>query len=95
MSRNNHCPGVFALARQLKLALGCGKTSTESARMSELRQIAASPAAIRRASSDPDMLIKLRAGRRPKVHGSPRNGFEATVVQKVGPRQATFKGTVT
>lgn len=30
-----------------------------------------------------------------EMSGSPQEGFEATVVQKVGPVKATFKGTVT
>ena len=30
-----------------------------------------------------------------EMSGSPEDGFEATVVQKVGPVKATFKGAVT
>lgn len=30
-----------------------------------------------------------------EMEGSPEEGFEATVIQKVGPVKATFKGTVT
>ncbi len=62
--------------------------------MSETRQIAASPAEVYAALLDPDMLIKCVPGAT-EVTGSPEEGFEATVVQKVGPVKATFKGQVT
>lgn len=62
--------------------------------MSDTRQIAASPAEVYAALLDPDMLIKCVPGAT-EVTGSPEDGFEATVVQKVGPVKATFKGQVT
>ena len=62
-------------------------------KMSETRQIAASPAEVYAALLDPDMLIKCVPGAT-EVTGSPEDGFEATVVQKVGPVKATFKGQV-
>ena len=62
--------------------------------MSDTRQINASPAEVYAALLDPDMLIKCVPGAT-EVTGSPEEGFEATVVQKVGPVKATFKGQVT
>lgn len=62
--------------------------------MSDTRQIAASPEEVYAALIDPDMLIKCVPGAT-EVTGSPEDGFEATVVQKVGPVKATFKGQVT
>ena len=50
--------------------------------------------ALQAALLDPDMLIKCVPGAT-EVTGSPQEGFEATVVQKVGPVKATFKGQVT
>ncbi len=61
--------------------------------MSDTRQIAATPAEVYAALLDPDMLIKCVPGAT-EVTGSPEDGFEATVVQKVGPVKATFKGQV-
>ncbi len=61
--------------------------------MSDTRQIAASPEEVYAALLDPDMLIKCVPGAT-EVTGSPEVGFEATVVQKVGPVKATFKGQV-
>lgn len=61
--------------------------------MSDTRQIAASPEEVYAALLDPDMLIKCVPGAT-EVTGSPEEGFEATVVQKVGPVKATFKGQV-
>ena len=61
--------------------------------MSDTRQINASPAEVYAALLDPDMLIKCVPGAT-EVTGSPEEGFEATVVQKVGPVKATFKGQV-
>ena len=61
--------------------------------MSETRQIAATPAEVYAALLDPDMLIKCVPGAT-EVTGSAEEGFEATVVQKVGPVKATFKGQV-
>ncbi len=62
--------------------------------MSETRQIAATPDEVYAALIDPDMLMKCVPGAT-EVTGSPEEGFEATVVQKVGPVKATFKGQVT
>ncbi|SFS63266.1 hypothetical protein SAMN04488040_1211 [Sulfitobacter marinus] len=61
--------------------------------MSDTRQIAASPDEVYAALLDPDMLIQCVPGAT-EVTGSPEEGFEATVVQKVGPVKATFKGQV-
>ena len=62
--------------------------------MSDTRQIAATPEEVYAALLDPDMLIKCVPGAT-EVTGSPEAGYEATVVQKVGPVKATFKGQVT
>lgn len=62
--------------------------------MSDTRHIAASPAEVYAALLDPDMLMKCVPGAT-EVTGSPEEGYEATVVQKVGPVKATFKGQVT
>lgn len=43
---------------------------------------------------DPDVLKACVPGCQ-EMTGSPEDGFEATVVQKVGPVKATFKGAVT
>ena len=42
---------------------------------------------------DPEVLQKCVPGCQ-EMSGTPEDGFEATVVQKVGPVKATFKGTV-
>lgn len=62
--------------------------------MSETRHIAATPAEVYAALLDPDMLMNCVPGAT-EVTGSPEEGYEATVVQKVGPVKATFKGQVT
>jgi hypothetical protein len=62
-------------------------------KMSDTRQIAAPPSAVYAALLDPDVLKSCVPGAT-EVSGDPENGFEATVVQKVGPVKATFKGTV-
>ncbi len=62
--------------------------------MSDTRQIAASPAEVYAALLDPGMLQKCVPGAQ-EVTGSVEEGFQATVVQKVGPVKATFKGEVT
>ncbi|SFD57406.1 hypothetical protein SAMN04488523_101374 [Sulfitobacter brevis] len=61
--------------------------------MSDTRQIAASPAEVYAALLDPGMLQKCVPGAQ-EVTGSVEEGFQATVVQKVGPVKATFKGEV-
>ena len=62
--------------------------------MSDTRQIAATPAQVYAALLSPDVLKSCVPGAT-EVAGSPEEGFEATVVQKVGPVKATFKGQVT
>lgn len=62
--------------------------------MSDTRQIAATPAQVYAALLDPEMLKACVPGAT-EVEGSPEAGFTATVVQKVGPVKATFKGEVT
>lgn len=61
--------------------------------MSDTRQIAATPAEVYAALLDPEMLKACVPGAT-EVSGSPEEGFIATVVQKVGPVKATFKGEV-
>ncbi|WP_299563406.1 carbon monoxide dehydrogenase subunit G [uncultured Sulfitobacter sp.] len=61
--------------------------------MSDTRQIAVSPAQVYAALLDPEVLKACVPGAQ-EVTGSPQEGFEATVVQKVGPVKATFKGEV-
>ena len=62
--------------------------------MSDTRQIAASPSEVYAALLNPDVLKACVPGAT-EVTGSPEDGFEATVTQKVGPVKATFKGAVT
>ena len=62
-------------------------------KMSDTREIAAPPAAVYAALLDADTLKACVPGAT-EVNGSPADGFEATVVQKVGPVKATFKGQV-
>jgi hypothetical protein len=62
--------------------------------MSDTRQIAATPAQVYAALLDPEMLKACVPGAT-DVSGSADEGFEATVVQKVGPVKATFTGEVT
>ncbi len=62
--------------------------------MSDTRQIAATPAQVYAALLDPEMLKACVPGAT-EVSGSAEGGFVATVVQKVGPVKATFKGEVT
>ena len=49
--------------------------------------------AVWRALNDPEVLKACVPGCR-ELSGSPHDGFEATVVQKVGPVRATFKGSI-
>ncbi|UYV36539.1 carbon monoxide dehydrogenase subunit G [Rhodobacteraceae bacterium D3-12] len=58
------------------------------------RQIDADRATVWAALLSPDVLKECVPGCQ-ELTGSPEEGFEATVVQKVGPVKATFKGTVT
>ena len=62
--------------------------------MSDTRQIAATPAEVYAALLNPDVLKECVPGAT-EVTGSPADGFEASVTQKVGPVKATFKGQVT
>ena len=62
--------------------------------MSDTRQIAVPPSEVYAALLDPEMLQKCVPGAQ-DVTGSVEEGYEATVVQKVGPVKATFKGQVT
>ncbi len=62
-------------------------------KMTETRQIAATPDAVYAALLEPEVLKACVPGAQ-EVTGSPQDGFEATVVQKVGPVKATFKGQV-
>ena len=62
--------------------------------MSDSRTIAAPPEQVWAAILDPEVLKQCVPGCQ-EMHGSPEDGFEATVVQKVGPVKATFKGQVT
>ncbi|MEM1313277.1 MAG: carbon monoxide dehydrogenase subunit G [Pseudomonadota bacterium] len=57
------------------------------------RDIAAPRAQVWTALNDPDVLKACIPGCQ-ELTGSPEEGFEATVVQKVGPVKATFKGAV-
>lgn len=56
--------------------------------------IAADPATVWTALLDKDVLKACVPGCQ-EMTGSPEDGFEAVVVQKVGPVKATFKGAVT
>ncbi len=62
--------------------------------MTDTRQIEASPEDVYAALLDPDVLKACVPGAT-EVSGNAQDGFEATVVQKVGPVKATFKGQVT
>lgn len=62
--------------------------------MSDTREIAAPPTAVYAALLDADTLKACVPGAT-EVAGNADEGFEATVVQKVGPVKATFKGQVT
>ncbi|MEQ5825825.1 carbon monoxide dehydrogenase subunit G [Sulfitobacter sp. NFXS29] len=62
--------------------------------MSDTRQIAATPVEVYAALLDPKMLQTCVPGAQ-DVTGSVEEGYDATVVQKVGPVKATFKGHVT
>ena len=63
-------------------------------KMSGERVIAAEPSVVWAALLDPEVLKACVPGCQ-EMTGSPEDGFEATVVQKVGPVKATFKGAVT
>lgn len=61
--------------------------------MSDTRQISVPPAEVYAALLNPEMLKNCVPGAQ-EVTGSVEEGFVATVVQKVGPVKATFKGEV-
>lgn len=63
-------------------------------KMQDERQIAADRATVWAALLNPDVLKECVPGAQ-EVTGTPDDGFEATVTQKVGPVKATFKGQVT
>jgi len=61
--------------------------------LSDSREINADVATVWAALLDPEVLKACVPGCQ-EMTGSAENGFEAIVVQKVGPVKATFKGTV-
>lgn len=63
-------------------------------KMNDERVIAADQAVVWAALLDPEVLKACVPGCQ-EMTGSAEDGFEATVVQKVGPVKATFKGAVT
>ncbi len=62
--------------------------------LKDTREIAAPRAAVWEALLSADVLKECVPGCQ-EMSGSAQDGFEATVVQKVGPVKATFKGVVT
>ena len=62
--------------------------------LKESKLINTNKATVWNALMSPDILLKCIPGCK-EMTGDPENGFEATVVQKVGPVKATFKGQVT
>ena len=62
-------------------------------KLSEERVIAAPPQAVWEAILNPEVLKECIPGCQ-ELTGTPEDGFEAVVVQKVGPVKATFKGIV-
>ena len=63
-------------------------------KMTDQRDIQADPATVYAALLDPEVLKQCVPGAQ-EVTGTAEAGYEATVVQKVGPVKATFKGQVT
>ena len=63
-------------------------------KMSDERNIQANRATVWAALLSPEVLQECVPGAQ-EVAGTPEDGFVATVVQKVGPVKATFKGAVT
>ncbi|MEO1778993.1 MAG: SRPBCC domain-containing protein, partial [Pseudomonadota bacterium] len=61
--------------------------------LSDSRVINADRAAVWAAILDPEVLKACVPGCQ-EMAGTPEDGFTATVVQKVGPVKATFKGAV-
>lgn len=62
--------------------------------MSDARDIRADRATVWAALLSPEVLKECVPGAQ-EVTGTPEDGFEAVVTQKVGPVKATFKGVVT
>ena len=62
--------------------------------LKESKLIKADKATVWNALMSPDVLLTCIPGCK-EMTGDPENGFEATVVQKVGPVKTTFKGQVT
>lgn len=62
-------------------------------KLSDSKTINADRATVYAALLDPEVLAACVPGCQ-EMSGSPEEGFEATVVQKVGPVKATFKGEV-
>ncbi|MCI5042101.1 CoxG family protein [Donghicola eburneus] len=62
-------------------------------KMNDSREIAATPEAVWAAILDPEVLKQCIPGCE-SMEGSPEEGFDATVVQKVGPVKAKFSGKV-
>lgn len=62
--------------------------------LTDQRDIAAPPGAVWSALVDPDVLKECIPGCQ-EMTGTPDTGYEAVVVQKVGPVKATFRGNVT
>lgn len=63
-------------------------------KMSDQRDINAPPEVVYAALLDPETLKECVPGAQ-EITGTPQDGFDAIVMQKVGPVKATFKGTVT
>lgn len=63
-------------------------------KLTDSREIAASPQEVWAALLNPEVLKACVPGCT-EMSGTAEEGFEATVVQKVGPVKATFKGAVT
>lgn len=61
--------------------------------LTDSRDIKADPQTVWNSLLDAEVLKACVPGCQ-EMHGSPEDGFEATVVQKVGPVKATFKGSV-
>ena len=61
--------------------------------LTDSRDIAADPQTVWNSLLDAEVLKACVPGCQ-EMHGSPEEGFDATVVQKVGPVKATFKGHV-
>ncbi|MBE1285712.1 MAG: carbon monoxide dehydrogenase [Rhodobacteraceae bacterium] len=62
--------------------------------MSDQKEILADPATVYAALLNPEVLKACVPGAS-EVTGTPEDGYQATVTQKVGPVKATFKGQVT